>query len=133
MDLNREKTRVLLDVVARGFDYMAAQRSNLQLLTPTHASKILDADIVSRMSACLQFKSLVAVIPIDDEFVKEMKPDDFSMVQGLLSDRIRKLTDKIKSNFEIDSDLAFIVNSFFEERIAFLSDIKMDLDEMLSR
>jgi hypothetical protein len=133
MDLNREKTRVLLDVVDRGFDYMAAQRSNLQLLTPTHSSKILDADIVSKMSACLQFKSLVAVLPIDDEFVKEMKPDDFSMVQGLLSDRIRKLTDKIKSNFEIDSDLAFIVNSFFEERIAFLSDIKMDLDEMLSR
>lgn len=133
MDLNREKTRVLLDVIQQGFDYMAEQRSNLQLLTPTHTSKILDADIVSKMSACLQFKSLVAVLPIDDEFVKEMKPDDFSMVQGLLSDRIRKLTNQIKSNLEIDSDLALIVNSFFEERIAFLSEIKMDLDERLSR
>ena len=85
------------------------------------------------MSACLQFKSLVAVLPIDDEFVKEMKPDDFIMVQGLLSDRIRKLTNQIKSNLDIDSDLALMVNSFFEERIAFLSEIKTDLDERLSR
>ena len=35
MILDQEKTKVLLAVVERGFDYMAAKHSNLQLLTPT--------------------------------------------------------------------------------------------------
>lgn len=133
MALDREKTKALLDVVMSGFNFFAAQRSNLELLTPTATGKVLDSDIVAKMAVCLQIKELASVMPIDDEFVKAMESDDFRMVQGLLTDRIRKLAKQMKSNTEIDADLGGMVNSFFDERIAFLSDIKIDLQEMLDK
>lgn len=131
MILDQEKTKVLLDVVTQGFNELLSLRRKVESVTFTDTGKILNAEIVSKMAACLKIKEIVSVIPVDDDFVKEMNPTDFSMIQGFLSCRIRKLTNKIKSNMEIDSDLAFMVNSFFEERIAFLYNIKSDLQKML--
>lgn len=133
MVLNGEKTKVLLAVVERGFDYMAAKHSNLQLLTPTNNDKILDADTVSKMSACLQFKDLASVIPVDADFVRGMNPDDFDMIHDLLSSLIRNLRKQMDVNYELDPDLANIVNGFFEERIMFLTDIQNDLQAMLEQ
>lgn len=133
MVLNGAKTKVLLDVVERGFDYMAAKHSNLQLLTPTNNDKILDADTVSKMSACLQFKDLASVIPVDADFVRGMNPDDFDMIHDLLSSLIRNLRKQMDVNYELDPDLANIVNGFFEERIMFLTDIQDDLQSMLEQ
>jgi len=133
MVLNGEKTKVLLAVVERGFDYMAAKHSNLQLLTPTNNDKILDADTVSKMSACLQFKDLASVIPVDADFVRGMNPDDFDMIHDLLSSLIRNLRKQMDVNYELDPDLANIVNGFFEERIMFLTDIQDDLQAMLEQ
>lgn len=133
MVLNGEKTKVLLAVVERGFDYMAAKHSNLQLLTPTNNDKILDADTVSKMSACLQFKDLASVIPVDADFVRGMNPDDFDMIHDLLSSLIRNLRKQMDVNYELDPDLANIVNGFFEERIMFLTDIQDDLQSMLEQ
>jgi hypothetical protein len=131
MFLNQEKTKVLLDVVTQGFNELLSLRVKVQSVTFTDTGKILNADIVSKMAACLKIKEIASVIPIDDDFVKEMNPADFSMIQGFLSYRIRKLTNKMKSNMEIDSDLGLMVNSFFDERIAFLYSIKIDLQKML--
>lgn len=133
MVLNGEKTKVLLAVVERGFDYMAAKHSNLQLLTPTNNDKILDSDTVSKMSACLQFKDLASVIPVDADFVRGMNPDDFDMIHDLLSSLIRNLRKQMDVNYELDPDLANIVNGFFEERIMFLTDIQDDLQSMLEQ
>lgn len=133
MVLNGAKTKVLLAVVERGFDYMAAKHSNLQLLTPTNNDKILDADTVSKMSACLQFKDLASVIPVDADFVRGMNPDDFDMIHDLLSSLIRNLRKQMDVNYELDPDLANIVNGFFEERIMFLTDIQDDLQSMLEQ
>ena len=133
MVLNGEKTKVLLAVVERSFDYMAAKHSNLQLLTPTNNDKILDADTVSKMSACLQFKDLASVIPVDADFVRGMNPDDFDMIHDLLSSLIRNLRKQMDVNYELDPDLANIVNGFFEERIMFLTDIQDDLQAMLEQ
>ena len=133
MVLNGEKTKVLLAVVERGFDYMAAKHSNLQLLTPTNNDKILDADTVSKMSACLQFKDLASMIPVDADFVRGMNPDDFDMIHDLLSSLIRNLRKQMDVNYELDPDLANIVNGFFEERIMFLTDIQDDLQAMLEQ
>lgn len=131
MILDQEKTKVLLDVVTQGFNELLSLRRKVESVTFTDTGKILNAEIVSKMAACLKIKEIVSVIPVDDDFVKEMNPADFSMIQGFLSYRIRKLTNKIKSNMEIDSDLGSMVNSFFEERITFLHNIKIDLQKML--
>ncbi len=131
MILDQEKTKVLLDVVTQGFNELLSLRRKVESVTFTDTGKILNAEIVSKMAACLKIKEIVSVIPVDDDFVKEMNPADFSMIQGFLSYRIRKLTNKIKSNMEIDSDLGSMVNSFFEERITFLYNIKIDLQKML--
>lgn len=131
MILDQEKTKVLLDVVTQGFNELLSLRRKVESVTFTDTGKILNAEIVSKMAACLKIKEIVSVVPIDDDFVKEMNPADFSMIQGFLSYRIRKLTNKIKSNMEIDSDLGSMVNSFFEERITFLYNIKIDLQKML--
>lgn len=131
MALNREKTKALLDVVAHGFNYLGTQRSNLELIIPTADCKGLNSDIVSRMAACLQFKELASVMPVDAEFVSGMNPDDFDMIHGLLSSHILNLRKQMNVNYELDPDLANIVNSFFEERIMFLTDIQDDLQAML--
>lgn len=131
MILDQEKTKVLLDVVTQGFNELLSLRRKVESVTFTDTGEILNAEIVSKMAACLKIKEIVSVVPIDDDFVKEMNPADFSMIQGFLSYRIRKLTNKIKSNMEIDSDLGSMVNSFFEERINFLHNIKIDLQKML--
>lgn len=131
MILDQEKTKVLLDVVTQGFNELLSLRRKVESVTFTDTGKILNAEIVSKMATCLKIKEIVSVVPIDDDFVKEMNPADFSMIQGFLSYRIRKLTNKIKSNMEIDSDLGSMVNSFFEERITFLYNIKIDLQKML--
>lgn len=131
MILDQEKTKVLLDVVTQGFNELLSLRRKVESVTFTDTGKILNAEIVSKMAACLKIKEIVSFIPVDDDFVKEMNPADFSMIQGFLSYRIRKLTNKIKSNMEIDSDLGSMVNSFFEERITFLYNIKIDLQKML--
>lgn len=131
MILDQEKTKVLLDVVTQGFNELLSLRRKVESVTFTDTGEILNAEIVSKMAACLKIKEIVSVVPIDDDFVKEMNPADFSMIQGFLSYRIRKLTNKIKSNMEIDSDLGSMVNSFFEERITFLHNIKIDLQKML--
>ena len=131
MILDQEKTKVLLDVVTQGFNELLSLRGKVQSVTFTDNGKILNADIVSKMAACLKIKEIASVIPIDNSFVKEMNPADFSMIQGFLSYRIRKLTNTIKSNMEVDSDLGLMVNSFFEERISFLYNIKIDLQKML--
>lgn len=131
MVINQEKTKLLMDVITEGFNELLLIRSKIESVPFTDTSKTIDTDIISKMTACLQLKELASVIPIDDDFVKEMTSSDFSMVQGFLSYRIRNLTKQMKSNMEVDSDLGLIVNSFFEERIAFLFDIKINLQKML--
>lgn len=146
MALSTEQTKVLIELVASSFSFIASEKNRLYSLIDSeycngaihkeNTRQLINDGCHKKMVAYLTFNELAAVLPVDEEFINEMHSDSFNIILECIDKNILMLR-KHWNNIEgiktsVSPESFKLIKIDFDKKITQLEDIKHNMNSMFS-